>query len=213
VYLLNPDNRYRTAARELIYEVVNQGGWNAKNGVPYTTTDWSTGSVEQRETEYWEIEQAVTSGLSNWYIADNAEDRALYLKMADQSLEFFANYVLDREDGGTYLRNSPDGAITNAAKGDAFKAEYHSAETFYFAYLYGNLMLHRKPVTLYYQIPVTSAARTLQLNPVAIDDASLTIQSVTLDDAPLTAFSSNERTVTLNAGQGGKMKVTFAPGS
>jgi mannose/cellobiose epimerase-like protein (N-acyl-D-glucosamine 2-epimerase family) len=213
VYLLNPDNRYRTAARELIHEVVNNGGWNAINGVPYTTTDWSTGSVNQSETEYWEIEQAVTGGLSNWYIADNVEDRALYLKMADQSLEFFANYVLDHADGGSYMRNSPGGAVSNAAKGDAFKAEYHSAETFYFAYLYGNLMLHRRPVTLYYQIPVTSSARTIKLNPVAIDDASLTIKSVTLDDTPFSAFSSRERTVTLNAGEGGKLKVTFAPGS
>jgi len=46
---------------------------------------------------------------------------------------------------------------------------------------------------------------------VAIDDASIQIQSVTLDGAPLSTFSSATREVTLAAGQGGKLRVVFAP--
>ncbi len=85
VYLRNPDARYRAAARKFIYEVLNNGGWDQVHGVPYTHYDWSTGQFT-KQTESWQIEQAVTSGLSNWYITDNQADRDTYLQMADRAL-------------------------------------------------------------------------------------------------------------------------------
>ena len=96
VYLRHPDARYRTAARKLINEVLNNGGWDEAAGVPYTTGNWSTGQVTKL-AECWQIEQAITGGLSNWYIADNQSDRDKFLKMADRSLQFFAKYVIDHD--------------------------------------------------------------------------------------------------------------------
>jgi mannose/cellobiose epimerase-like protein (N-acyl-D-glucosamine 2-epimerase family) len=210
VYLRHPDARYRTAARKLIYEVLNNGGWDEAAGVPYTTGNWSTGQVTKL-AECWQIEQAITGGLSNWYIADNPADRQAFLKMADRSLLFFAKYVIDHANGGTFKMNNINGTPTDGVKSNFFNVEYHSTETFYFTYLYGNLMLHRAPVALYYKLTKDTVPRVIQLNPVAIDDASIRIQSVTLDGAPLTTFSASTREVTLAAGQGGKLRVVFGP--
>jgi hypothetical protein len=211
VYLLHPDARYRDAARKLIREVVNNGGWDEANGVPYTSTNWSTGWINQSQSEYWQIEQAVTAGLSNWYISANEAERDAYLRMADRSLQFFAEHVLDHVKGGSYLMNSPTGSVVNSGKGDAFKAEYHSAETFYFAYLYGNLMYRREPVTLYYRIPPLSSTQVVKLSPVAIDDGSIKILDVRFNGNTHSDYDGTRREVTLRASEGGTIRVVFGP--
>ena len=210
VYLRHPDARYRTAARKLINEVLSNGGWDEAAGVPYTTGNWSTGQVTKL-AECWQIEQAITGGLANSYIADNQSDRDKFLKMADRSLLFFAKNVIDHTNGGTYKMNNVNGTPTDGVKSNFYNVEYHSTETFYFTYLYGNLMFRRSPIALYYKLPASTVQRVIQLNPVAIDDASLQIKSVTLDGAPLSTFSAATREVTLAAGQGGKLRVVFGP--
>ena len=210
VYLRHPDARYRSAARKLINEVLSNGGWDEAAGVPYTIGNWSTGQVTKL-AECWQIEQAITGGLSNWYIADNQSDRDKFLKMADRSLQFFSKFVIDHTNGGTYKMNNLNGTPTDGVKSNFYNVEYHSTETFYFTYLYGNLMLRRSPIALYYKLAASTAQRVVQLSPVAIDDASIQIQSVTLDGAPLTTFSAATREVTLAAGQGGKLRVVFGP--
>ena len=208
-YQLNPDNRYRDAARTLLLEVLDNGGWDNANGVPYTRLNWQTGEVETTLAEYWQIEQAVTGGLTNWYIATNQSDKDRFLKMADTALEFFARFVIDQNGGGTYLMNTPSGDVFDAGKGNAFKAEFHSAELFYYAYLYGSLMLKREPVTLYYKVPAAAGQQTLEFSPIEIDDPSLTIRSVRLDGTPITSFNADARTVTLQGSQGGELQITF----
>jgi mannose/cellobiose epimerase-like protein (N-acyl-D-glucosamine 2-epimerase family) len=209
VYMRHPDARYRDAARKLIYEVLDNGGWDYIHGVPYTHYDWNTGQTT-KQAECWQIEQAVTSGLSNWYIAQNQQDKDTFLQMADRALQFFVNYVIDHTNGGTYKMNTIQGAPADG-KSNFYNVEYHSTETFYFTYLYGNLLLHRTPVALYYRVPASANQQVLQLNPVSVDDASLQIQSVTLNGSPLTTFSASSREVTLVAGQGGKLRVVFGP--
>lgn len=211
VYLRQPDVRYRTAARTLIYEVLNNGGWNDTYGVPYTNTNWATALVDTTQAECWEIEQAIVGGLANWYIADDPSDRNTFLRMADRSLSYMVTNVVDHVNGGTYKMNNIDGTPKSTQKGNEYNVEYHSAETFYFVYLYGNLMLHRRPVTLYYKVAPSVSPQLLQLNPVAIDNAALQIKSVQLDGAPLTTFSGATREVMLEAKQGGKLAVVFGP--
>jgi mannose/cellobiose epimerase-like protein (N-acyl-D-glucosamine 2-epimerase family) len=208
VYLRHPDARYRTAARKLIYEVLNNGGWDEPHGVPYTTYNWSSGSITKK-AECWQIQQAIMGGLSNWYIADNQTDRDTYLRMADRSLQFFYDHVIDHTNGGTYKMNNVDGSAASSTKGNFYNVEYHSTETFYFTYLYASLMLQKTPVALYYKVPASPSQQVIQLNPVGIDDAAMKIQSVTLDGSPLTTFSGATREVTLAAGQGGKLRVVF----
>jgi mannose/cellobiose epimerase-like protein (N-acyl-D-glucosamine 2-epimerase family) len=211
-YQLHPEPRYRQAARKLIFEVLNNGGWDEAHGVPYTTTNWSTGAQDTTQTECWQIQQAIMSGLSNWYIADGQEDKDTYLRMADRALVFFVEHVVDHVQGGTWKMNQISGAPKGNSKSNEYNVEYHSTETFYFTYLYGNLMLHGRPVTLYYRVSPSTLQQTIQLNPVAIDNASLRIQSVTLNGTPFSGFSPLTREVTLAANQGGKLAVTFGRG-
>ncbi len=212
VYMRHPDPRYREAARQLIQQVLDRGGWDETDGVPYTRYDWSTGEITKL-AECWQIEQAITSGLSNWHIAEAPADRDRYLEMADRALQFFVKYVVDHANGGTYKMNSITGEPTpDTPKSNFYNVEYHSTETFYFTYLYGNLLLHHRPVALHYRVAASATPQILQLNPVAVDDASLHILSVTLDGRPLRTFSGSTREVRLAAGQGGKLRVVFGPG-
>jgi mannose/cellobiose epimerase-like protein (N-acyl-D-glucosamine 2-epimerase family) len=212
VYLRHPDPRYRQAARKLIYEVLNNGGWDETAGVPYTNTNWASGAQDTTQAECWEIQQAIMSGLSNWYIAENQTDKDTFLRMADRSLAFFVANVVDHVYGGTWKMNEVTGAPKGNSKSNEYNVEYHSTETFYFTYLYGNLLLQRRPVTLYYKIAAAPNQQVVQLNPVSIDDASLQIQSVTLDGVPLATFAGQTREVTLAANQGGKLAVVFGHG-
>ena len=152
------------------------------------------------------------SGLSNWYIAENQTDKDTFLRMADRSLAFFVANVVDHVYGGTWKMNEVTGAPKGNSKSNEYNVEYHSTETFYFTYLYGNLLLQRRPVTLYYKIAAAPNQQVVQLNPVSIDDASLQIQSVTLDGVPLATFAGQTREVTLAANQGGKLAVVFGHG-
>ncbi len=209
-YMRNPDQRFQAAARKLIFEVLDNGGYDHASGVPYTTANWSTGA-QTLMAECWQIEQAITGGLSNWYIAGNENDANTYLEMADRGLQFFTQYVIDHTNGGTWKMNNLDGTPSGNSKSNLYNVEYHSTETFWFTYLYGNLLLHREPVALYYMIPAAETEQTVQLNPVAVDEDSLQIQSVTLDGSPLETFDGPNREVTLAAGQGGKLRVVFGP--
>ena len=199
---------------------INHGGlttatrvdYDDAHGVPYTIANWSTGA-QTLKAECWQIEQAITGGLSNWYIADNDDDANTYLEMADRGLQFFAQYVIDDTHGGTWKLNNLDGTPSGSSKSNLYNVEYHSTETFWFTYLYGNLLLHREPVALYYMVAASETEQTIQLNPVAVDDESLQIQSVTLDDESLDTFDGPSREVTLAAGQGGKLRVVFGPAS
>ena len=130
--------------------------------------------------------------------------------MADQSICFFADYMIDHEDGGGYATVRPNGDTLDSHKGDAFKAEYHSVELFYYAYLYGNLLYHRKPVTLYYQIPPSDEEQVVKLTPIAIEDERLIITDVALDGTDYFNFNGATREITLDANQGGELQVTFA---
>jgi len=210
-YLNTHDDSYRQAAGRLLDETLDNGGWDDTAGVPYTSFDWSTGEITTTEAEYWPIEQAVTAGLSNWYINDDEILRARYLTMADRSLQFFSNHVIDASSGGTFMLNAPSGNVLTSDKGNSYKAEFHSTELFYTVYLYGNLMLQRRPVTLYYSIDAEDSPRTLQFNPLEIDNASLSILAAELDGQPLQGFLAAARSVTFEGGQGGLLKLTFGP--
>jgi mannose/cellobiose epimerase-like protein (N-acyl-D-glucosamine 2-epimerase family) len=208
-YLQEPDSSYRDAAKELIDEVYYHGGWNAASGVPYTNFNYNSGYINTGEIEYWQVEQAYTGGIMNWYIAQSPEDRARFLAMADTSLQFFADYMVDPVNGGGYATCRPDGSVLDGSKGNPFKAEYHSVELFYYAYLYGNLLYQRRPVSLYYLISPGNDARTLPLKPIAIEDDRLKISAVTLDGVAFNHFDSLKREIYLEADQGGELRVTF----
>ena len=208
-HLLSPHTQYVAAARELLIEVWVNGGYDMDHGGPFGDLDWRTGTIQPTKV-HWVLEQAVTAGLSNYYISTSVE-RNVFLRIADESLQFFFDHIYDDELGEGYVSVTADGStVTTDAMGDIYKGAYHNIEMSYFVYLYGNLLLHGTPVELYYRFEPTAAARYIQLSPLAIEDGRLQIAAVELDGVSFTNFDATSRTISLAADEGGELKVTFA---
>lgn len=210
IYLMDRSRTgYGEAAQDIMWDLWNVGAYDRQNGGPYSTINWRTGAIVNSNKNQWMLEQGLTAGLSTYQAATERVDRNMYLEVADGSLNFYMNYLVDHEFGETYADVSADGsAIVNAEKGGLFTAGYHASEVGYYVYMYGNLYYHRKPVSLYYKYPPAVAAQSVRLNPIPLD-TDVEITAVELDGAPYTNFTGPGRTLHLAEGTGGVFKVTF----
>ncbi len=207
-YLIEQNHIYKDAAKKILDEVLQKGGYDFSFGGIYSDYNWSSGDITKSKN-YWMLEQAVTAGLTNYYLSDNETDKDNYLRMADESLEFFMNYFVDRINGGSFSETTVDGFLVNSTKGDMFKAGYHATEMGYFTYLYSNLFYLNHPVVLYYYYQPTDSLRNIKLSPLAIKDTDLKIESVQLNGEEFYNFNADRRTITINENTGGMFKVTF----
>jgi mannobiose 2-epimerase len=206
-YMVEPRPEYLAGAEELLRQV-RATAWDDRHGGPYYAGDSRKGQLTGFEKNWWTLEQAITAGLTGWHLTGNLA----YLQMADESADFFARHLVDPEHGDAYESSNASGAIVRSRrKGHYWKAGYHTLETGWFVYLYGNLFHQRRPVTLHYAIEPAPVARTMPLDPIAMEAGTLVIQEVRLDGQPYAAFDGAARTLTVPAGVGGEFRVTFAP--
>ncbi|MGE5353893.1 MAG: AGE family epimerase/isomerase [Acidobacteriota bacterium] len=210
VYQISPDTSFVTAARKLVKSVLDKG-YDHEYGGPYKDFDRTTGQmlmwgIRDTAKAWWQMEQAVTAGLELYDITKDTE----YLKMADESLDFFMKYFVDHQYGEVYSDRTRYGKQAwGEEKGSSGKAAYHSTELGYYTYLYGNLFYRKAPVSLYYYFKADSAERSVYLYPLAIADKRLKIKEVRLNGESFNSFNSTARTLKIPAGTGGKFKVTF----
>ncbi len=208
-YLVEQNDDYRLAAKRLFYNMWENGGYDHVYGGPYLSYDWSTGEVEKGK-DYWMIEQAITCGLINYYIAQSDSMRDDCLEMADESLDFYMNFLWDKTNGSTYSNTDTTGyVVTNATKGDVWKSGYHGVELGYYAYVYGSLFYKDTTVSLYYYFPPEDNEQNISVYPIAIYDENLKITEVSLDGVSYNDFDPDSRTLNINPGEGGVFKVTF----
>ncbi len=208
-YLIEPDEKYRAAAQRVLDHMYADGGFDLEVGAPNFDFYWDQG-LTGRSKEYWQVEQVITSGLINYYIAEDAQAQARYLEMGDRALDFMMTVLRDPEHGELFaVANDTGTEIIDGTKGGTWKAAYHSTETGYYAYLYGSLMYWRHPVSLYYRFAASEEERKIRLTPLAIEDDKLLISSVLLEGAEYVDFEPFNRTVTLPSGVGGVFQVTF----
>jgi mannose/cellobiose epimerase-like protein (N-acyl-D-glucosamine 2-epimerase family) len=212
VYTIQPDTSYLGSAERLVDMVLTKG-YDTQNGGPYKDYTRTTGQMlmwGQNDTAkaWWQMEQAVTAGLLLYDITGNQK----YLKMADETLDFFMTYFVDHTYGEVYENRTKYGAqIWDTNKGSSGKAAYHSTELGYYVYLYGKLLLHRQPATLYYAFAPANRQRVLRLSPLAMKNDGYRIANVSLDDVPYASFEGAGRSLTIPSGVGGTFAVTFAP--
>lgn len=207
-YQVSGNPEYRTAAMKIIHEVWNNGGWDHVHGGPFQDFDWMTGYIKEGK-QFWNVEQGFTSGITNYHIADNEADRDLNLQMADESLDFFMNFMRDPADGVAYTSTLNDGTPDDTTKGHLWKAGYHASEMGYLAYLYGSLYYKQQPVTLYYHFAPRTQGHVAKLSPV--EDDSLVISSIRLNGKAFKSYDPRERVVSIPPGTGGVFEVTFSP--
>jgi mannose/cellobiose epimerase-like protein (N-acyl-D-glucosamine 2-epimerase family) len=209
-HALDPGAGYDQDARELVRDMLDNGGYDGAHGGPLYEVDWTTGAVTSDDKVYWVLEQGVTAGLSAYQLADDPGDRDDFLRMADESLDFYLTHLVDPDHGETWSTVSRDGAeVLEDAKGDAFKGAYHSIELGYYTYLYGKLWVAEEPITLFYRFEASDAPREFFLDPLPVAPGTLSITEVTLDDEPFASFDGEGRSLQLAAGVGGVFRVTF----
>lgn len=203
-YLIESKKEYIDFSTTILDEVLVQG-YDSVYGGYYKEYNGATGQRYDTNKEWWELEQMFTSSIMNYYISGNET----YLKAADQTLDFYMKYFIDHTYGEVYQTTNQTGTPTTTSKASYWKVGYHSIELGYYVYLYGNLYLHKKPVTLYYDIQQVNSIRELKLYPLAIEDNKLKISDVQLNGQSYTNFSSSTRKLNIPSGIGGIFKVTF----
>jgi mannose/cellobiose epimerase-like protein (N-acyl-D-glucosamine 2-epimerase family) len=211
IYLRHPEYpEFREAAKAMMWDMWENGGYDHVNGGPFSQLQWNTGVISNTNKDHWMLEQCVTSGLINSYVADNQTDRNIYLETADESMRFYMEHQVDQQYGDVFDKITADGSsVVAVLKGGLFNGGYHAIELGYYTYLYSSLYYHRQPVSLYYNIPPAGSERTIRLTPVAIEDDLLKILSVEANGTAVTTFNADTRELTVPAGANGVYKVTF----
>jgi mannose/cellobiose epimerase-like protein (N-acyl-D-glucosamine 2-epimerase family) len=214
IYELEKDPIYLSTAEELVQNVLDKG-YDHQNGGPYKDYNRITGQmmmygITDTAKAWWQMEQAITSGLMLYQLTGKEK----YLKMADETLDFFMKYFVDHVYGDVFENaNKYGGMITQwgTTKGGTGKAAYHSIETGYYTYLYGSLLVKREPATLHYKFNTMSQTRQLRMRPVGLPDGALKITSVKRNGSPYGNYDSTGLMLTLPAQTDGIFAVTYAP--
>ncbi len=207
-YMIDPDPAYLEAAQYMIDDMMYNGGYDYNNGGLFTGYNWVTGAVTQ-EKDYWMLEQGVTGGLINYYLATDSIDRELNLGMADGCMKFFMGHLVDPVYGEIFSQTNAAGGVINNDKSDPFKGGYHNIELAYLAYVYSKLFVHDEAVTLYYRFGAEPEARSYKMTPVAVPDEALSISNVLLNGEAYADFDPDSRVLNLPAGTGGVFEVTY----
>lgn len=210
IHQVIPNDSYLEAAEKLVMSVWEKG-YDHKYGGPYKDYDRVTGDMyfygQDTAKAWWQMEQAIVAGLELYDLTKNE----IYLQMADESLDFFMDYFVDHTYGEIYADLFRDGSNIPAwgtTKGNGGKAGYHSIETGYYVYTYGNLFYHYNSIELFYKFEPVNYDRNITLLPIATNK-NLNISEVFLGENSYDSFSSENNTLYIAAGTGGKYKVVF----
>lgn len=216
IYRIQENQQTLSSAKKLVQDVIDNG-YDHEYGGPYKDYDRQTGEMymygaDDTAKAWWQMEQAMTSGFMLYEIT--GEDK--YLKMADESLDFFMNYFVDPVYGEVYGdRNREGGRVSTGGgywdenKGSEWKAAYHSIETAYYGYLYAKLLIKKEAATLYYKYDATSEDRSLNMNPLAVDFSKLKIDKVLLDGVAYKNFNADSRVLNIPSNTGGVFAVSY----
>ncbi|MBS4058206.1 MAG: AGE family epimerase/isomerase [Bacteroidales bacterium] len=216
IYKMTGDQETLEAAKMLVDHVLAKG-YDHTYGGPYKDYDRFTGDMYMygaydTAKAWWQVEQAITSGLLLWETTREVK----YLKMADESLDFFMRYFVDDQYGEVYADRAREGGRVyysggywDENKGSQGKAAYHSIETAYYSYLYAKLVLQRDTATLYYDYKSAPYERVLSMNPLAVDFEKLQIASVKHNNQMYTNYNAISRLLTVPANTAGLFAVSY----
>lgn len=129
-----------------------------------------------------------------------------YLRQFERTEEFYERHMVDREFGGVFKAVDKSGAVVEERKSSAWQVSYHETEHGYLNYLYLNLYVNRKPVTLHFHY--ATGRRTVRVCPV--DDPGVRLVEVRINGRPHPAFDPAARTVALPAASDLKVQVTLS---
>lgn len=158
---------------------------------------------------------------SSWWIQAYGNMLSLYLyhqtgqehyrEAFRKGADFWNKYYIDEKSGGAYLSVNNDGSILKGTKAVRTKTSYHSLEHSLLNYLYTNLWVKKKPVTLYYF--VNSFQSGEKLYPLPIEDDDIKISRVKMNGEKYRNYDSKKGYISLPKGKNLEIEVKFTSAS
>jgi hypothetical protein len=147
---------------------------------------------------WWQQEQAILAYL---ILAGNTGDEDFH-RQAREAASFYNTYFLDHDEGGVYFNVLANGTPyllgTERLKGSHSMSMYHASELCFLATVYGRLLLHNQPLTLWFRPrPDGFRDRVLRVAPDALPPGRVRLEWVEVDGRPYGRFDSEAMTVQL----------------
>jgi mannose/cellobiose epimerase-like protein (N-acyl-D-glucosamine 2-epimerase family) len=219
MYSLKPKEKYAKLARK-IAEVMPSIGGDQQRGGWYDVMERVLGSGEtcyrfafHDRKAWWQQEQGILAFLILAGVLGDKE----YMRLARESAAFYNAFFLDHDDGAVYFNVLANGIPylmgTERFKGSHSMSMYHSGELCYLAQTYGNLLLAKQPLTLYFKpLPGGFRDNILRVQPDILPPGSIRIDKVWVDDKEYTAYDAANLTVKLpDTRDQVRVKVSIVP--
>jgi mannose/cellobiose epimerase-like protein (N-acyl-D-glucosamine 2-epimerase family) len=147
---------------------------------------------------WWQQEQ----GILAYMILSGMKKDPAYLKYARESSAFYNAWFLDHDSGGIYFNVLASGLPymmgTERLKGSHSMSGYHAFELCFLAAVYGNLLMNKLPLDLYFKpYPKAFSDGILRVSPDILPPGSIKIESVSIDGLPYADFDAEALTITL----------------
>lgn len=218
---LQPNEQYLAFARKIAEEMPKygrdrqRGGWyDVVERTRRPGEEWYRCAFHDRKA-WWQQEQ----GILAYLILAGCMGDAEYLRLARESSAFYNAWFLDHDAGAVYFNVLNNGLPyllgTERQKGSHSMSGYHSFELAYLAAVYGNLLVTKQPLDLYFKPrPDGFPDNILRVAPDLLPPGSVRLESVTIDDRPHTDFQADTMEVRLPQGRGQlRVKAHLVPAS
>jgi mannose/cellobiose epimerase-like protein (N-acyl-D-glucosamine 2-epimerase family) len=219
IFNLHPDESYVELA-EKIALLMPEAGMDKQRFGWYDVVDRVLRQGEKMHRFAWHDRKAwwqQEQGILAYLILYGILKKPAYLKYARESAAFYNTFFLDHDDGAVYfnvLNNGVPFLLGNERlKGSHSMSGYHSTELCYLAQVYMNLLITKKPLTLYFK-PLEDGFPDgkLRVQPDILPKGSVAIRSVFVDNKEWTKFNAQELVVELpNLTHRPKIKVMVVP--
>ena len=217
LYHLTGDREYLGVARSAADKMLvfgqdpRRGGWyDVIERVPDANGRYEHTWHDRKA--WWQQEQGI---LAN-YILFAETGEAKYLNSARAGSGFFNLAFLDHDDGEVFFDVQSDGTPyligDRADKGSHSKSGYHILELDYFAHLYTNLLVHKRPVVMNFRPAASAGGTRFEVQPISLPPGKVKISAVTLDGKPYRDFDALAMSVNLPAMKAPQaLAVTLSP--
>jgi mannose/cellobiose epimerase-like protein (N-acyl-D-glucosamine 2-epimerase family) len=201
---IRPKQSYRDLAEQLgrtmpaVGSDTRRGGWYdvvervIRDGESIPRFSWHDRKA------WWQQEQAILAYL---ILAGNTGHEE-FLRHAREASSFYNDYFLDHDEGGVYFNVLANGTPyllgTERLKGSHSMSMYHASELAFLATVYGRLLLHNQPLTLWFRPrPDGFKDRVLRVAPDALPPGRVRLEWVEVDGRPYGDFDPVAMTVSL----------------
>jgi mannose/cellobiose epimerase-like protein (N-acyl-D-glucosamine 2-epimerase family) len=219
IHHLRPNAKYVELA-EKIAHLMPQAGGDPQRGGWYDVVERVLAQGEKFHRYAWHDRKAwwqQEQGILAYLILAGSLKNEDYSRLARESSAFYNSYFLDHDDGAIYFNVLANGLPylmgNERLKGSHSMSGYHSFELAYLATVYGNLLVNKHPMDLYFKPrPGGFKNNILRVAPDFLPPGSIYIAECAIDDKPYADFDAKTLTVNLPVSKESvRVKVKIAP--